>query len=339
MKMKKVRIDRLIIKLGLVGILACGLLLSATGCSTKAMASSQPASTPDIKKVVEAYGTVKAVDVQNILIDFQARVEKVHVREGEKVAAGQPLVTLDLTEYQAQADNKKLQLEAARKDLHRSSEGADVKKLQNDLKNAESIYNKDLKELSSKEALYTAGSISLTELENYRRTVAAEKKNIEDIQYAIEGLKTGKTTEKDRKSIEASLLESELTLMNSRLEKPYMKGSDIVSTLSDGLVYELGYTPGDVTGPQKKVLSLMNLDSLVVEANVPEEFIKDVKEGAEVTITPAADKSREYKGKVTFISGKAFTVNGETLVAVRISIENRDTFLLPDFNVEVAIEI
>jgi hypothetical protein len=52
----------------------------------------------------------------------------------------------------------------------------------------------------------------------------------------------------------------------------------------------------------------MNPDTLVIKANVAEEFIKDVKQGAKVEIIP-----------------------------VEISIDNKDSFLLPNFNVDIKI--
>ena len=68
-----------------------------------------------------------------------------------------------------------------------------------------------------------------------------------------------------------------------------------------------------------------------------EEFIKDVRLGANVEIVPVADKARLYKGKVISISKKAIEQNGETIIPVEISIENNDSFLLPNFNVDVKI--
>ena len=83
----------------------------------------------------------------------------------------------------------------------------------------------------------------------------------------------------------------------------------------------------------------MKLNSLLVESNVPEEFIKDVKIGSMVTIIPQADKSKEYSGKVTYISNNAEDKNGETTVLVEISIDNNDGFLMPNFNVNLEIKI
>jgi multidrug resistance efflux pump len=319
-------------------LLAIGLLASTAACGSQA--SAEPVDTTAAaveEKGVEAFGVVKATEVKNILLDFQALVTDVHVKEGERVKAGQPLVSLDMSELENTRTNKELSLSAAKNNVSRVRSDTDLKKLQNDRKNAESIYARDSKELETKEQLYAAGSITLNELENFKKQVDSDKKVLEDIDYSMQSLKNSKGTENDQKSLESALLESDLKLLNSRLDKSYLKDSGVVSDMDNGLVYEIGYVPGDLAGPQKKLLSLMDLDSLVVEAKVPEEFIRDVEIGAAVKILPVADKTRQYAGTVTYISGLATDNNGETQVPVRIKVENLDSFLLPGFNVEVTI--
>jgi HlyD family secretion protein len=324
----------------LILLLALGLLTAAAACGAEAPAADpSTAAAAEQAQYVEAYGIVKSTDIRNVTLEFEAPVDKIHIKEGERVKPGQQLVTLDLSGELSRLENKELELQAAQNEIRSSlsASNPELKKLQNDLRNAQAVYDKDNAQLASKQALYDAGSISLSELDGAKRLVEADKKAVEDITYAIESTKNSKGTLKDQKSVQAAVLEADLKLLKSRLGKSYINGPDIVSDVNNGLVYEIGYTAGDITSPQKKLLSILNLDTLIVEANVPEEFIKDVKTGAEAIILPTADKSRQYKGKVTYISGRAFNNNGETLVQVNISIADRDDFLLPGYNVDVKI--
>ena len=321
----------------LLVLLAIGLLASTAGCGSQAAAAPVAAAEESRNQNVEAFGLIKATAVKNITLDFQAPVTKLYVKEGERVKSGQPLVALDLSEMENMIADKNLSLSAAKNNISRSFSNTDLKKLQNDQKNAQAIYDKDVNELNTKQSLYSAGSIPFSELDSFRKQLDSDKKNLQDIAYAIENQKTSKGTENDQKSLESSLLESDLKLLNSRLAKTYIKGSDIISDMNDGLVYDLGYAQGDIAGPQKKLLSIMNLDTLVVEANIPEEFISDVKIGSSVSIIPTADKTRKYTGKVSYISGIASNNNGETQIPVNITVDNLDEFLLPGFNVDVSI--
>ena len=82
---------------------------------------------------------------------------------------------------------------------------------------------------------------------------------------------------------------------------------------------------------------LVDLGSLIIEADVPEEFIRDVRLGAPVTIIPLADPTRESYGTVRQIAGMAVNRSGETIVPVQVSIDDDRGYLLPNFNVDVTI--
>lgn len=327
----------------LLPVIAVGMsiLLTATACGSKPQqASAAKPTEAELKQTIEAYGIVKATDIRNITIDFPAVVEKVHVKEGRKVKSGDPIMTLNTSEYQSQIKNKEIELNSEKQYVAVKQSfysDPDTKKLMNDLKNAEDLYNKALKELDSKKALLDNGAISQSEYDEFKKTVDAKKKSIDDIKFSLDGSKYGKQIEINQKSSHSAQLESELKVMKEKLDKSYIKQNDIVANVPNGLIYDVGYVAGDITSAAKKAFSMMNMDSIIVEANVPEEFIKDVKVGKEAVIIPQADKSKEYKGKVTSISDKAIKQNSETVIPVEISIDNKDGFLLPDFNVDVKI--
>lgn len=61
---------------------------------------------------VEVFGTVEAEKVKNIYLDFSARVEEIHVKEGQSIESGDRLLTLDLRD-RARRENE-LRVEEAR---------------------------------------------------------------------------------------------------------------------------------------------------------------------------------------------------------------------------------
>lgn len=379
----------------LIIVIMGAIVLTVTGCNgsqEKKPGAAVVTSKQENKQTVEAFGIVKVPDLKNIIIDFPACVAKVNVRDGQKVKNGDSLLILDLTEYLNQISSKERQLTSEKYELQRlinstagdqrdlkrlqsdltvkqealkNDSDADMQKSLNDLKNAEDLYSKALKELTSKEVLFKSGAVPQNELDEFKKTVESKKKAVEDAKYSIEIAKTSKQKEIDQiqSNIDQKLaqldnlqsgtevnrikiqrekvvgLEVEIKQMKDKLNKSYIKQNDLIADVPNGVVYEIGYVQGDIITQSKKVLSIMNLDSMLIEANVSEEFIKDVKVGAEVTIIPQADKSKSYKGKVTTIADKAVQKNGETNVPVQISIDNKDTFLLPEFNVDVRIDM
>ena len=133
-------------------------------------------------------------------------------------------------------------------------------------------------------------------------------------------------------------LEIELKQMKDKLNKSFIKDNYIVSNKDNALIDDITYKTGDFVSTSVKALSIINLDSMVVEANIPEEFISKVKLGAEATLIPDADKSKIIKGKVTSIANNAVTNNGETTVLARITFDDNENILLPGYNVNIKIE-
>lgn len=323
-------------------ILAMAIAFTAAACGAQEeenVPAVSAAAGENAKQTVEAFGTVIAAEVKNITLDFQAPVKQIHVIDGQRVKSGQPLVTLDISEMENTISGKELALDASKKNIERLLESSDLKKLQNDLENAKDIYSKSSEELKIKEQLYLSGSISQSELESFKRTVENDKKSVQDITYAINSLKNSKGAENEQQSLEVSLMESELKMLRAKLDKPFLKGSDVVCDVDNGIVYEIGCCEGDTAGPQNKLLGLMDADSIEIEAAIPEEFIKDIRVGSPAFVMPVADKTRTYTGKVSYIPGRAVYQNGGTQVMVRIKLDDADEFLLPGFNVDVEVTI
>lgn len=142
--------------------------------------------------------------------------------------------------------------------------------------------------------------------------VVLHKKKIDNLAFELEGLK--------QKKINDSI-----------------QDNNIVCSIEKGIITEIKYSEGDTILPEDSVFSIIDSNRIIVEADIPEEFIKDVEIGNAVDIIPTADSSRVFKGTVKRKSFIAYEKNGETLVSIDISINDMDDFLLPYFNVDVRI--
>jgi multidrug resistance efflux pump len=395
-------------------LLCIAILLLTTACSKKAETAATTSATKEEKQVVAAFGIVKANNVRNIMIDFPAMIQQLHVKEGDKVAEGQPLVDLNIADYHNQINDRQYQLSIARLELEKLQETAandnktnsgtvqkannnivaqkndlvrlqqelatkqnelsqntdpDIKKAVSQWEEAQRVYAQASKELETKQVLCEQGAVSKNELDQFKSSVDTKQNEVDTLKLTIDALRY--TKQKEINTLETSIAEKNASVKNYQVElgmvkgyevadikvqqekiasleygiqtlkdkvaKSYIVQNQIVSDVKSGVVYEIGYKVGDIVNNEKKVLSLMDLNSVVVEANVSEEFIKDVKLNAKVVISPIADASKEYKGSVVAISDMAVKQNGETVIPVQISIENIDGFLRPNFNVNVDI--
>ncbi len=313
-------------------IFIIGLIFCNAGCKRqikKAVVEAAPKE--EVKQVVEAFGIVKARDYKDINLDFLAQIQKVPVKDGQHVKLDEPLIHLNINDYQAMIKSKENELNRARFELYR---------MEKDLRDSQDAYNKAKRQLEDKESLFLDGAISQKDLDDFRDFVKEKEKAVTDIQGSLGRSSGFSSIDVQREKV--SVLEYDLKRMKDKLNQSFLKGNIIVSDYKNAVVYDIscaaGYTVGTAGETQQKLLSIMNLDSLYISADVAEEFIKDVKTGASVSIIPIADNSRRYTGKILRIADMAVKQNGETNIAVEISLDNPDGFLRPNFNVDVEIE-
>ncbi len=314
----------------LAAILIIVLTLASSGCNrqkVKKAAAVKPKAA--VNQGVEAFGLVKAREHKDINLDFPAQILKVPVKDGQNVKLGEPLIYLNINDFKAMIGSKENELNQARYELLR---------LKKRLKDSEETYLKFRGQLADKESLFQKELISRQEVDDFKDVVKEKEKEITDIQLSL--AQNSGITGIEVQAEKVRVLEYDLTRMRNKLNQSFLQGNIIISDYANAVVYEIncaaGYSVG-VEEKQEKLLSIMDLDSLYVSADVAEEFIKDVRIGAAVTIIPVADNSRKYQGKVIRISDMAVKQNGETNVPVEISIVKPDRFLRPNFNVDVEI--
>ena len=263
------------------------------------------------------------------------------------------------------------QLNREYEDLRRkvsTGEDPEMKKLIVDLGQSKKELQAAEDELNTKNELYKDGSILENELERERNSVEALRSRVTNLDLSIESMKDHQRQELSRlqlsitqKSIsmenmkiqleqlagpeatnikiqetQIAAYEQELEQLLAQSEFPYIRDNQIVSDVENGIIQEISGTKGEVVATGVALVKILDLDSLVVEAGVPEEFIKDINLASVADIKPLADTDRKYAGKVTHIAGMAVSKNGETVVDVILEILDHDGFLIPNFNVDIA---
>lgn len=130
----------------------------------------------------------------------------------------------------------------------------------------------------------------------------------------------------------------EIAQMKNKYTKAFIQGNDIINDVPNGVVKTISALEGNKVGNDGAALmEIIDTDSLVVKANVAEEFIKDVKIGAEVDIIPYADREAVIKGKVKDIQQLAVTDNGEIVIPVIIEALEKSPYICYGYSVDVEI--
>jgi multidrug efflux pump subunit AcrA (membrane-fusion protein) len=287
--------------------------VAITGCSQGSSSTNTTAKvTKTVKNTIEASGVVKASNSENLVVDFGQSVPKItklDVVEGQTVKKGDKLVELDMTDVNAAVTQaqESVAIDKQTKAADEQTENAAVQKKNIDVIAKNSATTDDQKN--------TADDTINSDNDNI--AAADAKLKADDDKIAID--------------------EAQLNALNAKLSKSYLKNGALVCDLNNAVVTGLTYNTGDLASSAKAVLTLQDLNSLYIQANVGEEFIKDVQVGKTVNITPTANPNKILTGKVTSIASEAITENGDTYIPVNISIDNNNNTVLPNYNVDVEI--
>jgi multidrug resistance efflux pump len=375
--MKTNQLKAIIIGISLSTVLTAGLTGcsgTATAKAASTTSSAISAQTVDSFGVIKS-NSIKSITLEvPALVDEVIAQNGQKVKKGDPlIKLNLSEYKQQIAEKESELKSAKLDLAKQQKNVQvlngeiskkssslKSSADPQFAKLSNDLAAARDLYNKEKADYLVKEELFKANAISKTEIDESKKQLDERAKAVKDIEYQISSLKYSKQTEiedlktdytqqnavssdklssSDILADKITLLEQQINLMKDKLNRGFINNDTIISEFDNAVVYDISCTSGDVLNPSTKLLTILDLDDLVVEADITEDFIKDVKVGADVKIVPQADKTKSFKGKVLRIADKAVVKNSETIVPVQISILDKDALLMPDFNVDVNINI
>lgn len=240
---------------------------------------------------------------------------------------------------------------------------ADIKMLQTSLRLAKKEEETAKRDVINNQALYDAGSVPQNELDQYIAILDQREKALSDIETNLEKTKSSLKTELNQldislKSKKAQLEQIEnsngantvkqnssvavaqvdLDIMRSKSVKDYIGLNQIISSVKNGIVQNISVINGTRLGVQNTptmVLQLIDADSIVVSAEVDEEFIKSVTLGGNVKIVPVSDNSLSIPGIVTQISNMAVEKDGKRIIRVEIKPQDPDGALKPGYSTDV----
>ncbi|MCX6569151.1 MAG: efflux RND transporter periplasmic adaptor subunit, partial [Candidatus Aminicenantes bacterium] len=225
----------------------------------------------DLTSIISASGEVKPKKNINISAQVPGRIIKIGVVEGEVVKAGDFLLKLDSTQYEANADRDRNFIQAANSDLIQSEA-----RLQRDKSSFDRQQKLFDEQLISKDLLETAKA-----------------------QYDISAAQTNAISFQIKQA-EASLKSTIDNLNKTTYNSPI-----------DGVITSLRVEEGEVAiigtmnNPGTVLLTIADLSVMEVEVEVDETDVIGVSLGQESNIRVDAFPETVFKGKVTEIGSSA----------------------------------
>lgn len=287
-------------------------------------------------KTVETSGIITAKNTRDVALDFSATVADVPVTEGQALKKGDVIITLDLHDILKQISDQEKNIKIENLQLQKllnSSKNSNLTD-QNALQTAQDNYDNAKDNYDKQVALFAAGAATNQTVDDAKRSMDNAKRTLENATLT-KAVDNNLSIEIERQKI--ALMQDQLAQLKNKITKPYIVNNQLICDYDRAVVEGLNLVSGNIFSNNTKLFTLVDLNSLVVNADITENQIKLVKIGSKVDITPVYDTSKHYTGTVTSLSDAGVIKNGETVVTAEIAINAPDEFVKPNFNVEIKI--
>jgi HlyD family secretion protein len=275
------------------------LLLAAAGGAWYWWQGRIPATPSDR---LTLYGNV---DIREARLAFNgsAHITAVTVREGERVAKGQLLASLDDALLRAQLDQAQAQVSARRQQLAKLEAGPrpqEIAQAEAKLAAARARAKGAADSYHRLERLLPDKLASAEEVEDVQAAADAAAGDAEAARQALELLLAGPRQE-DIAVARAELAASQAALA---LARQHLADSRLLAP-ADGVIRDRILEPGDFATPQSPVMSLAFTDPVWVRTYLPETTLGKVKPGMAAEIHTDSYPDKRYRGWVGYISPSA----------------------------------
>ena len=265
-------------------------------------------------------GKVEALVSANVISKISGKVAEITVDVGSTVNAGDLLVRLD-------ADEMAAAVQLAEASLQKTRE-SDLPSLRNqaqaNLTSAEATYKNAEAEYERSKALLSGSVISRQAFDQVEKSYLLAKSAYDSAKSNLDIVENSTIPDTIRQA-EAQLAQARANYANSIITSPI-----------SGVVTARNINPGELAGSNNSVVSLVNLDKVVVRADVGENFINTMKDGSEVALKVSAASAASFKGTVTNIALAANPVT--KAYPVKIEIPNPEHVLKPGMFAEAELK-
>jgi HlyD family secretion protein len=302
-KKKPLIIGAVVIVVGLVIVLS----IVKGGGEKATRVYTEPVAERSIEAVVTAPGQIDPRVKVNLNSNVIAKIEKLHFKEGDAVRKGQLLVDLERANYEAAVNRMQASL---------ASQEIELRRAQVNLENAEVQFRRA-------ERLRSQG---IQAEEAFDQAKVNRDNALANLDAAREGVRQAR----------ALLRQAEEDLSYTRIVAPM-----------DGKVVQLNAQEGEVvvTGTMNNMGSVIaivaDLSEILVEADVTEIEVVNLKTGLEAKVAVDAINDKTYAGRVVEIGSSATLRAGSTsgirYFKVKVLILDPDDRLRPGMTAQVDI--
>ncbi len=270
------RRKRTLIVLGIVLLVAIVVFINLKSQREKTVrVTTEKVKRQDITSVVSASGEIKPKKSINISAQVPGRIIKIGVEEGDEVKAGDFLLQLDSTQYEANADGNRAMIRVSRSELIQS----------------EARLARDRASYERQKKLFEDDLISMDQLEGAKSQFDVSVAQVNAIQSQIQQAEAALKSAVDNISKTTYVAPIDGVITSLRVEEGEVA---IIGTMNN---------PGTV------LMTLADLSVMEVEVEVDETDVVAVRLGQEAKVRVDAYPEMTFKGQVTEVGSSALQKN------------------------------
>ena len=258
----------------------------------------------EIRSVVTGTGEIQAKTHVDISSQVIARIEKLHVHEGDRVSRGDRLVDLERAQYASQRDRALANLAAAEADVGRAR--ATLATAESRLRRARQLAAQNI---ASREFLESAE----LEYESARTALAAARERSRETRAAVAAADDALS-----KTAIVSPIAGRVTRVNAE------EGETVVT--------------GTMNMPGSVILTVSDLSAIEAAVEVDESAVARVRVGQKAAVRLDAFPDRELPGEVTEIADSAVKRQEVAYFPVKVRIEGAGEGLRPGMTARARIQ-
>ncbi len=288
-----------------VGVLAIGALVPPT-------VETVSLERRDVVRTLALVGRVRAPSRSRVGAAVSGTVEEVRVREGDRVEAGQTLVSLDAREARARVAEAEAALAEVTASVRATVEQAEQEA---------TLAQRDLERI---QAVAREGGLTRQRVEQAEQRAADAKSRLEAAraQAGLDGEGRGiAAVERAKAALEAA---------RARLEQTRVVAPEA------GTVLVRDVEPGDAAQPGRMLLELALDGPTEIVVFPAEENLGGIRLGAPATASADAYPDQSFPARVSLVAPSVDAAQGT--VEVRLRVEEPPPYLLPDMTLSVNIE-
>lgn len=286
----------------LIGAVLAACKAAPEGEAAKAVVevTTAKAERADLSLTVRSPATIFPRQQANIVARLTARIARLEVRKGDRVAAGQLLARLENRDLIAQRDGARAAIAEAEASLQKTTGGTlptEIQRGRGQVATARASLDQAQKIYDRRKQLFEQGAIPERDLLLSETTLAQARTELDVARKSLDLLET-QSGEKDIRIAQSHIDQARARLgeINAQLEFAEIR-SPFAGVITDQMMFA-----GDMAKPELPILTLMDLSVAVARAQTPEVEARAARTGQACSFSPADQPDASHTGRIAVIT-------------------------------------